>query len=278
MSEELKSFFQAFEKPDFLTMKLLLGVFNKMKRIDDGGRKIVSNINVLSEYNLRLLSSDDFSSYVSFDDDLSDIDMEISIYSTEYTACHELGHLLLNVFARGEVPEEFKIVNDYCKKRLLNDREYVSNLLQQYRDNVFDKLCKEVDVMDLDDDSVVEKLVLVSAFDQNIEDCNRISNILDSIFIGNNPFCLDYGNDEIDPILAMHPEEYFIDDGDDPEYISFEEQFADYLVLRVYREQNSGVINKLYSLIGSQWFSMMDKHYDMIADRMAEKGKVYKYK
>ena len=58
MSEELKSFFQSFEEPNFLAMKLLLGVFNKMNCTDDVGRKIVSNINTLSKYNLKLLSSD----------------------------------------------------------------------------------------------------------------------------------------------------------------------------------------------------------------------------
>lgn len=278
MSDKLKEFFESFDDPDFLAMKLLLGVFNKMQITDEVGRKVVSNINTLLKYNLNLVQSADLSSYVYFDDDLSDLEMAISIYSTEYTACHELAHLLLNVFTRGEVPAEFKRINDECKKRLLDDSGYVSRLLQQYREEVFDKLSKEVGVISLDDDFLIEKLVLASSFDKKIEDYNRIANIVDSIFCGDNPFCLDYGNDVIDPILAMHPEEYFMDDGDDPEYISFEEQFADYLVLRVYCEQNDGVINKLYSLLGSEWFSMMDDHYVKLADRMSEKGKVYQYK
>lgn len=50
---------------------------------------------------------------------------------------------------------------------------------------------------------------LVSAFNSDIDNYNKVSNIIDSIFGGMNPFFLDYGKEDIECVLSMHDDDYF---------------------------------------------------------------------
>lgn len=302
MRKNVEEFFLGLKDANFLAMKLLLGVFEKMEKSDSMSRRIVDNISILSQYNLLFTYSGDSGSYVYSEDDLSKIEYAIASCGSEYVACHEFGHLLLDLVARGEVPEDFKEINSICQKRLLDNKEYVSSLLQKYRDFAFEKLIEEIDDPlkfyerhpelkdeyfeknpDADEDEMMQDIIvdhfaLISAFDKNICDYNKVSNIIDGIFHGNNPFFLDYGNEHFDPVLAMHTDEYYETGDFGPLVMGFEEQFADYLVLRVYHDEMIGTINTLHGLIGSEWFSMMDKFYDKVTNRISDKGKVYQYK
>lgn len=115
-------------------------------------------------------------------------------------------------------------------------------------------------------------------FDRKIDDYNRIGNIIDGMFHGSNPFALDYGNPDFYPVISMHDVDYFLNDSNGKFVAVFEEQFADYLVLRVYGDQMTGAVNTLHNLVGDEWFSMMDKFYETVAERVCKKDKVYQYK
>lgn len=126
MQKSFEKFFLNLNNPNFLAMKLLLGLFNKFE--DDAcSRRIVDNIGVLSQYDIRLIYSDDSYNYVYSEDDLSRIDYAITTSASEEIACHEFGHLLLDLFARGEAPEEFSEVNESIKKRLVDNKEVYLN-------------------------------------------------------------------------------------------------------------------------------------------------------
>ena len=273
-----------------------------MESNDSSSKKIIDNISILSEYDLKFIYSKCAFNYVFSEDDLSKIEYAISTTASTFVACHEFGHLLLDIFARGELPEDYERVNKLCTKRLLAKKELVSSLLQRYRDNAFASLMSEIeeplsyyerhkdfaeeylrenpeaDESEMIQDAIIEHFALISSFDKKIDSYNRIGNIIDGMFHGNNPFYLDYGNDQFHPVLSMHDCEYFTEDDNGPIVAGFEEQFADYLVLRIYRDEMKQTINVLQSLIGSEWFDMMDKHYDKISDRISTDSKVYQYK
>lgn len=301
MRKNVEEFFLGLKEPNFLAMKLLLSLFERFES-DEVSRRIMDNLSVLSQYDIRLLYSKEAGNYVYSEDDLSRIDYAITTCGSVETACHEFGHMLLDIFARGEVPEEFDRINELNKKRLVNNEEFVSSLLKRYCDDVYKKLI--VDICDplgfynrhpelrdeyfkknpdnSEDDMVQDILIdhfnLVSAFDNDIDNCNRVSNIVDAIFCGDNPFYLDYGNEQIDPVLAMHHDEYFETGDFGPLVMGFEEQFADYLVLRTYPEKFGEAIGVLHKTLGDEWFEMMDKFYDKVTGRISERGKVYQYK
>lgn len=127
-------------------------------------------------------------------------------------------------------------------------------------------------------DILAEHFALVLSFDRKIDNCNRVANIIDAVFCGDNPFGLDYGNNQVDPILSMHHDEYFETGDYGREVMGFEEQFAHYLVLRTYPEKMGKAHATLRELLGNEWFQMMDKFYDKVTSRISEKGKVYQYK
>lgn len=302
MRENIKEFFLGLEEPNFLAMKLLFGVFKRFENGDKCSQKIVDNIGLFSKYNIRLLHSKDSCNSVFTTDDLSRIDFSIAESGTEEIVCHEFGHLLLDIFARGEVPDEYSEVNKLCRKRLLMNEEEVFELLELYRDITFAKITENLDEPlgfcnrhpeyrelyfienpeaieeDLINDILIEHFALVANIDQDIEQYSKVSNIIDSIFCGDNPFCFAYGNDEIDPILAMHCDEYFEDADFGPDVLGFEEQFADYLVFRTFPEKMNEAKAVLYNLLGQEWFTMMNRFYEKVTDRIGDDKKVYQYK
>ena len=125
---------------------------------------------------------------------------------------------------------------------------------------------------------MVNWATILAEFDKSTIEYNIVSNVVDSIFAGDNPFYSTYGNESIHPILASHRKEYFCDDSMDSKVIGFEEQFAEYVVLRVFGNEMRGVTTTLHNLIGDEWFLMMDEYYDNIANKVSESGKVYQYK
>lgn len=301
MRKKYEEFFLGLSEVEFLTMKLLHSVFKRFEE-DPVSCRITDNLDVLSSWDIRLIKSDESFSYIDFYDNSKRIDFAINVSGTEEVACHEAGHLLLSLFARGEIPDEFLEVNRRMKKKILNKRMFFSNLIGQYREDAYGKLREGIyDVLgfyerhpdakekyfelfpDSDEEEMIEDLLeehyaFVSAFDDDIDNYNKVSNIVDAIFCGNNPFFLEYGNDTIECILSMHTDDYF-KDGYYGRYVtSFDEQFADYVVLRTYPEKYAtarGVLNKL---LGDEWFVMMDKFYDKVTSRIGSNSKVYQYK
>lgn len=302
MRKNVEEFFLGLEEPNFLAMKLLLSLFERFES-DEVSRRIVDNLSVLSQYDIRLICSEESFSYIDwFDNDFKRIDFAINVAGTETVACHEFGHLLLELFARGEMPEEFLSVNRKCRKRILNKHVFIKKLLQDYRDAAYDKLVVDYDdalefynrhpelrdefferypdgtVDEMVEERLEEHCALVSAFDEDIENYNKVSNIVAAVFCGNNPFFLEYGKDNIDCVLAMHNDDYY-KEGYYGKYVtSFEEQFADYLVLRTYPEKFGEAIGVLQKTLGDEWFEMMDKFYDQVTKRIGDKSKVYQYK
>ena len=301
MKKSYEEFFLSLKEPNFLAMKLLLGIFNRFEK-DDYSRRIVENISVLSQFDIRLIYSQEVFCYLDFYDNPKRIDFAINAFGTESLACHEFGHLLLKVLSKGEIPKEFLQVNNKCKKRLLNKKIFVSELLQKYRDKAYDVLTKDIDeplsfydkhqelkdeyyerFPDGNEDEMIEEKLeehyaLCSAFDEGIANYNKVSNIIDAIFCGRNPFFIDYGKETIKCVLAMHEDSYFREMQYGKYIVSFEEQFADYLVLRTFPDEMKEATQVLHNLLGDEWFTMMDKFYDKVTSRIIPKGKVYQCK
>lgn len=299
MRKDVEEFFLGLDNPNFLTMKLLHDLFLRFEN-DEVSRRIVENISVLSRYNIKLSYSEEAFSYIDLVD--NGYDFAITSSGTEEITCHEFGHLLLNIFAKGEIPNGFLKVNRTCKKRILNKKRFMSELLQKYRDKAYDVLTEDIDdplefyerhpefreeyferYPDGTEDEMIEDRLedhyaLVSAFDGDIDNYNKVSNVVDAIFCGNNPFYLDYGNESLECILAMHHDEYFTEARYGKYVASFEEQFADYLVLRTFPEKFSEARGVLHKVLGDDWFTMMDDFYDEVTKRVCEKSKIYQYK
>ena len=302
MKKCYEDFFLGLENPNFLAMKLLYGMFQKFEN-DEISSRIVDNLSVFSEYDIRLIYSEESFSYIDwFDNNSKRIDFAMQASGTEEIACHEFGHLLLELFARGEMPNEFLSVNRKCKKNILNKKNFISNLIKKYRDEAYDILTEDIsDPLEFydrhpelreefferypdgtEDEMVEERLedhcALVSAFDNRVDNYNKVSNIIDAVFCGNNPFFLEYGKDDIECVLSMHTDDYFKGSYYGKYVTSFEEQFAEYLALRTYPEKYSEATGVLRKILGDEWFSMMDKFYDKLTKRIAPKGKVLQHK
>lgn len=294
----VEKFFRSLDNPNFLTMKLLNDVFNKMDSSDDFGRKIVDNIDLLSQYNIILDGGIGFDSYY----DLDQKNLFLPNICTEYVACHEFGHMLLEFFEENSYPEEFPDVMKMCRIKLFSDQQNVSELLEGFKDELVQKSQDNPDQSeeffkyypeekerylekyngDVDaflEDVFIYRYGLLSLFDKNAIGYNIISSIIDSIWWGSNPFfwsCVDTNGF---PRLLIHGEEYFFSNVRAVrDSISFEEQFAEYLVLRLYGDELNDTTDILRNLIGDEWFSMMDKYYENLSTKIEEKGKVYKYK
>lgn len=119
-------------------------------------------------------------------------------------------------------------------------------------------------------------LIYMSNFDIESYGYNKISNIIDGSFHGTNPFLEFYGNSNIFPILTSREEEYFLEDLNGKYFAGFEEQFADYLVMKLYNDRLYSYIDKLKSFIGEEWFIMMDNYYELISIKVFEKAKSYR--
>ena len=100
-----------------------------------------------------------------------------------------------------------------------------------------------------------------------------ISNIIDSIFFNDGNFFESFGVDEYFPVLSMHDDDYFDNDPSGCNQVSFEEQFADYVALRLYGDRLEFATDVLHDILGEEWFEMMDQHYRKVASKITEKGK-----
>lgn len=301
MRKNVEEFFLSMKEPNFLAMKLLLELFKKFE-YDSCSKRIVDNLNILSPYEIRLIYSKGPDNYMFVSPEIERVEFGITSSCSERIMCHEVGHLVLDLYARGEVPEEFEEFNLMCQKKLMKRSKLVRELLGAYRDDTYDNLIEDRDSImdfynnnpsekelyfieypekteeDLKEELILEHNELVSATNVNIDNYNRVANIIDAIFHGDNPFWLEYGNEDIDPILAMHNDEYFEKGDFGPSVLGFEEQFADYLVLRTFPEEMAEANQVLRDLLGDEWFTMMDNYYDKVTSRISEKGKVYQHK
>lgn len=115
----------------------------------------------------------------------------------------------------------------------------------------------------------------VTTFDIEVENYNKIANGVDSIFLNDGPFYMAYDNDEYFPVLSMHNDDYFSDGRSGVDFVFFEEQFADYVVLRVYKDKMGFALDRLYDMLGEEWFIMMDNYYEEVVGRMSERGKTF---
>ena len=144
MEKKYEEFFLGLNDPNFLAMKLLLAVFKKFEK-DPYSSRIIDNLSVLSQYDIRLINSEEAFCYIDLYGNSNRIDFAINSSGSESLVCHEFAHLLINMFAKGEIPNEFLEINRKNKKKLLNRRMFLSNLLGKYRDYAYDKLTEDID-------------------------------------------------------------------------------------------------------------------------------------
>lgn len=299
--KEIKSFFSKMPNDtNYLGMKLLNDVFSRMNNSDVVSQRIIANLDGISSCNIKIINSSDMLNSVLTSDDKSTSRMSISLSAQEMIVAHEFGHLLLDLFSNSELPSRYMEVNQNVQDKLINNYGDVSSELWSDSNYLYDKLIENIEEpMDFikrnpDDflefqekyEAVTENdyissiigdyLIYMSNFDREGFGYNIISNILDSSFHGANPFRIYYGNVEINPLLTTRDEEYFLEDENGKYFAGFEEQFADYLVLKLYRDNLYSVIEKLENLIGKDWFLMMDDYYQMISNRVEEKAKSYR--
>ena len=301
MSEKVINFFASLKDPKYLTMKLLSDVFKKMGSGDEASQRIIDNIDVLSQYNFILEGDIGTDNYVISPDDLSEVVLFLSSCCSDVDACHEFGHILIDLFARGERPENYDEVILNVRRRMLEREEEIYALIEGFSDEVYsdfiasgdlDRFLEKSSIVredffkrhpDADEDDfnqVVRLYCFANAitFNSKAENYNKVANIVDSIFLNDGTFYMAYGNDEHFPVLAMHDDEYFEEYVYGEEQASFEEQFADYVALRVYGDRLSYANEVCLDILGDEWFDMMDKHYNSIVDRISEKGKEYQKK
>lgn len=299
--KEAKDFFRKMPNDtDYLGMKLLSAVFSRMNSSDEFSKKIVTNLSGISSCNIRIINSSDMLNSVLTSDDKSTSRMKISLSAHEMIVAHEFGHLLLDLFSNSELPSRYMEVNQGVRDRLINNYGEVSSELWNYSNFLYEKLIESIeepmdfikrnpeyflefrekyeDVSENDYISSVigDYLIYMSNFDENGFGYNIVSNILDSSFHGDNPFLVYYGNQEISPLLTARDSEYFLEDDNGKYFAGFEEQFADYLVMKLYRDKLFSTINKLEYFIGRDWFIMMDEYYKLISNRVEEKAKSYR--
>ncbi|MDO5393660.1 MAG: hypothetical protein Q4F33_03575 [Mycoplasmatota bacterium] len=304
ISEKVLDFFKSIDDADFLTMRRMLENFKRMdNRFDAISKKVFDNIDILANYNIHLIDSGSLDTFVWTADSQDECNMYVSSKASEYSVCHEVGHMLLDLFANNEVPEEFETVNNLCIERLNAKKEYLKEMFQKQSKEIFELFANEAPELEgfmdrhpeVEYDYLAEHpeedaedfallvlqsfLELITNYDPKIEGYRKISGIVDSIYKGDNPFVEQYGYGDFSPLLSSHGREYFLDDEISPEKASFEEQFADYLVLRLYTKEFGEAIGEIHSLIGDEWFEMMDRHYEKVANRMScQRGKVMQKK
>lgn len=297
MNEKIHNFFLSRKDINFNTMKLLNSVLKKMSINDEESRSIVENLDVLSSYNIILDGDMGIDCHVDSSDDLSVISYFLGSSATEIDAAHEFGHLLVDVFDRGNRPEEFDEVLDIVQQRLLKRKSEIREMLQGFSCEVYDDYKEHEDEFyqwaqmnpgikkeffrrhpDAIDEDFEEMLKLNffanhTCANQNAMNYNKISNIIDCIFFNDGNFYESFGVDEFFPVLSMHDDAYFDDDPAGCNQVSFEEQFADYVALRLYGDKLGFATDILHDILGEEWFEMMDKHYKKITSKISSKGK-----
>lgn len=299
MTIEIKEFFaKNEEKQTYLTMKLLYNVFLRMNNSDDSSKLIIKNLEIFNLFDISLIDSDSMFNYVYTEDDLIKSEFAISKCASEMAVAHEFGHLLLDFFSEQKLPDNYIEINKKIIERLLLKKDKINNMLISFRDHLFKSLIDSIeepiafiernyDILkqnpeltenDLINKTIVDYFFFFSNFDEKANNFNKVGNILDSIFHGNNPFYELYGNEEFSPLIACHSKEYYLEDENGCYFAGFEEQFADYLLLKLYNKEMAPTIQTLKSLLGDEWFIMMDEYYCNIALKVANKNKQYKLK
>lgn len=299
--KEVKEFFKRMpEDTNYLGMKLLSDVFFRMNSSDKASKNIITNLDGFSAHNIRIIESVDMLNSVFTSDDKANSRMKISLSCQEMIMAHEFGHLLLDLFSDSKLPKEYMEVNHDVQNKLVYNFSRVSLELSNYSDIIYEKLISNIeepmefikrnpfelskffqkyeDVTENDYISSIigDYLIYMSNFDIESFGYNKISNIIDGSFHGTNPFLEFYGNSNIFPILTSREEEYFLEDLNGKYFAGFEEQFADYLVMKLYNDRLYSYIDKLKSFIGEEWFIMMDNYYELISIKVFEKAKSYR--
>lgn len=299
--KEVKEFFKRMpEDTNYLGMKLLSDVFFRMNSSDKASKNIITNLDGFSAHNIRIIESVDMLNSVFTSDDKANSRMKISLSCQEMIMAHEFGHLLLDLFSDSKLPKEYMEVNHDVQNKLVYNFSRVSLELSNYSDIIYEKLISNIeepmefikrnpfelskffqkyeDVTENDYISSIigDYLIYMSNFDIESYGYNKISNIIDGSFHGTNPFLEFYGNSNIFPILTSREEEYFLEDLNGKYFAGFEEQFADYLVMKLYNDRLYSYIDKLKSFIGEEWFIMMDNYYELISIKVFEKAKSYR--
>ncbi|MCI8569327.1 MAG: hypothetical protein HFJ11_05060 [Bacilli bacterium] len=299
--KEVKEFFKRMpEDTNYLGMKLLSDVFFRMNSSDKASKNIITNLDGFSAHNIQIIESVDMLNSVFTSDDKVNSRMKISLSCQEMIMAHEFGHLLLDLFSDSKLPKEYMEVNHDVQNKLVYNFSRVSLELSNYCNIIYEKLISNIeepmdfirrnpfelskffqkyeDVTENDYISSIigDYLIYMSNFDIESYGYNKISNIIDGSFHGTNPFLEFYGNSNIFPILTSREEEYFLEDLNGKYFAGFEEQFADYLVMKLYNDRLYSYIDKLKSFIGEEWFIMMDNYYEMISIKVFEKAKSYR--
>ena len=299
--KEVKEFFKRMpEDTNYLGMKLLSDVFFRMNSSDKASKNIITNLDGFSAHNIQIIESVYMLNSVFTSDDKVNSRMKISLSCQEMIMAHEFGHLLLDLFSDSKLPKEYMEVNHDVQNKLVSNFPFVSLELSNYSDIIYEKLISNIeepmefikrnpfelskffqkyeDVTENDYISSIigDYLIYMSNFDIESYGYNKISNIIDSSFHGANPFLEFYGNSNIFPILTSRGEEYFLEDLNGKYFAGFEEQFADYLVMKLYNDRLYLYIDKLKSFIGEEWFIMMDNYYELISIKVFEKAKSYR--
>ena len=298
--KEVKEFFKRMpEDTNYLGMKLLSDVFFRMNSSDKASKNIITNLDGFSAHNIQIIESVDMLNSVFTSDDKANSRMKISLSCQEMIMAHEFGHLLLDLFSDSKLPKEYMEVHDVQNKLVYNFSR-ISLELSNYCNIIYEKLISNIeepmdfirrnplelskffqkyeDVTENDYISSIigDYLIYMSNFDIESYGYNKISNIIDGSFHGTNPFLEFYGNSNIFPILTSREEEYFLEDLNGKYFAGFEEQFADYLVMKLYNDRLYSYIDKLKSFIGEEWFIMMDNYYELISIKVFEKAKSYR--
>ena len=299
--KEVKEFFKRMpEDTNYLGMKVLSDVFFRMNSSDKASKNIITNLDGFSAQNIQIIESVDMLNSVFTSDDKVNSRMKISLSCQEMIMAHEFGHLLLDLFSDSKLPKEYMEVNHDVQNKLVSNFPFVSLELSNYSDIIYEKLISNIeepmefikrnpfelseffqkyeDVTENDYISSIigDYLIYMSNFDIESFGYNKISNIIDGSFHGTNPFLEFYGNSNIFPILTSREEEYFLEDLNGKYFAGFEEQFADYLVMKLYNDRLYSYIDKLKSFIGEEWFIMMDNYYELISIKVFEKAKSYR--
>lgn len=299
--KEVKEFFKRMpEDTNYLGMKLLSDVFFRMNSSDKASKNIITNLDGFSAHNIQIIESVDMLNSVFTSDDKVNSRMKISLSCQEMIMAHEFGHLLLDLFSDSKLPKEYMEVNHDVQNKLVYNFSRISLELSNYCNIIYEKLISNIeepmdfirrnplelsnffqeyeDVTENDYISSIigDYLIYMSNFDIESYGYNKISNIIDGSFHGTNPFLEFYGNSNIFPILTSREEEYFLEDLNGKYFAGFEEQFADYLVMKLYNDRLYSYIDKLKSFIGEEWFIMMDNYYEMISIKVFEKAKSYR--
>lgn len=299
--KEVKEFFKRMpDDTNYLGMKLLSDVFFRMNSSDKASKNIITNLDGFSAHNIQIIESVDMLNSVFTSDDKVNSRMKISLSCQEMIMAHEFGHLLLDLFSDSKLPKEYMEVNHDVQNKLVYNFSRISLELSNYCNIIYEKLISNIeepmefirrnplelskffqkyeDVTENDYISSIigDYLIYMSNFDIESYGYNKISNIIDGSFHGTNPFLEFYGNSNIFPILTSREEEYFLEDLNGKYFAGFEEQFADYLVMKLYNDRLYSYIDKLKSFIGEEWFIMMDNYYEMISIKVFEKAKSYR--